>query len=71
MLLPIALSILRSLLRVFALLLTALLIAQVSVVSLDLLAAQCLRPGTACLTSIPAECSGWAPLRDFLEASCT
>lgn len=46
---------LRSLLRVFALLLTALLVAQVSVVSLDLLAAQCLRPGVECLTSIPAD----------------
>ena len=46
---------LRSLLRVFALLLTALLVAQVSVVSLDLLAAQCLRPGVECLTSIPTE----------------
>ncbi|WP_063798819.1 hypothetical protein [Nocardia sp. NRRL S-836] len=46
---------LRSLLRVFALLLTALLIAQVSVVSLDLLAGQCLRPGADCLTGVPAE----------------
>ncbi|MGZ3142447.1 hypothetical protein ACVDFE_10715 [Lentzea chajnantorensis] len=57
---------LRSLLRVFALLLTALLIAQVSVVSLDLLAAQCLRPGTGCLTSIPAEARTFPWFRAFL-----
>ncbi len=57
---------LRSLLRVFALLLTALLIAQVSVVSLDLLAAQCLRPGVDCLESIPAEARTFPWLRAFL-----
>ncbi|WP_330272589.1 hypothetical protein OG205_37695 [Lentzea sp. NBC_00516] len=57
---------LRSLLRVFALLLTALLVAQISVVSLDLLAAQCLRPGTACLTSIPADVRMFPWFRTFL-----
>ncbi|WP_439661624.1 hypothetical protein ACSHWB_08990 [Lentzea sp. HUAS TT2] len=57
---------LRSLLRVFALLLTALLVAQISVVSLDLLAAQCLRPGTACLTSIPDDVRTFPWFRTFL-----
>lgn len=57
---------LRSLLRVFALLLTALLVAQVSVVSLDLLAAQCLRPGVACLTSIPTDVRQFPWFRTFL-----
>ncbi|MEU5695422.1 hypothetical protein [Actinosynnema sp. NPDC020468] len=40
---------LRGLLRLAALLLTVLLIAQLAVVSLDLLAAQCLAPGSTCL----------------------
>ncbi|RAS69060.1 hypothetical protein C8D87_1021138 [Lentzea atacamensis] len=57
---------LRSLLRVFALLLTALLVAQVSVVSLDLLAAQCLRPGAECLTSIPTDVRLFPWFRTFL-----
>ncbi|SDN87062.1 hypothetical protein [Lentzea jiangxiensis] len=57
---------LRSLLRVFALLLTALLVAQISVVSLDLLAAQCLRPGTACLSSIPGDVRSFPWFRAFL-----
>ncbi|WP_186763518.1 hypothetical protein [Lentzea tibetensis] len=46
---------LRSLLRVFALLLTLLLIAQVSVISMDLVAGQCLAPGSACLKSVPLD----------------
>lgn len=45
----------RTLLRLAAVLLTMLLVTQAAVVSLDLLAAQCLAPGTACLTSVP----GW------------
>lgn len=50
----------RALLRLAALLLTALFIGQFAVVSLDLLAAQCLAPGSACLAeTVP----GW--LRDF------
>ncbi|MFD5829021.1 hypothetical protein [Lentzea sp. NPDC060358] len=57
---------LRSLLRVFALLLTALLVAQISVVSMDLLAAQCLRPGTACLSSIPDDVRAFPHLRALL-----
>ncbi|HET9142788.1 hypothetical protein [Actinophytocola sp.] len=45
----------RSLLRLAALLLTMLLVTQVAVVSLDLLAAQCLAPGSACLANtVPA-----------------
>ncbi|MGH3860529.1 MAG: hypothetical protein ACRDSQ_13170, partial [Actinokineospora sp.] len=43
----------RSLLRLAAVLLTMLLVGQAAVVSLDLLAAQCLAPGAACLTSVP------------------
>lgn len=39
----------RSLLRLAAVLLTMLLVTQASVVSLDLLAAQCLAPGSPCL----------------------
>lgn len=44
----------RSLLRVAALLLTMLLISQLAVVSLDLFAAQCLAPGSACLPDAPS-----------------
>ncbi|MBY8848421.1 hypothetical protein K7G98_07280 [Saccharothrix sp. MB29] len=40
---------LRALLRLAALLLTVLLITQVAVISLDLVAAQCLAPGSSCL----------------------
>ncbi|MFC0065250.1 hypothetical protein ACFFQW_15770 [Umezawaea endophytica] len=43
---------LRSLLRLAALLLTVLLVAQTAVVTLDLLAAQCLAPGAACLADV-------------------
>ncbi|MFD7656608.1 hypothetical protein ACFV4N_21770 [Actinosynnema sp. NPDC059797] len=39
---------LRALLRLAALLLTVLLVAQLAVISLDLVAAQCLAPGSAC-----------------------
>ncbi|WP_308258262.1 hypothetical protein [Saccharothrix obliqua] len=40
---------LRSLLRLAALLLTVLLVAQLAVITLDLVAAQCLAPGSTCL----------------------
>lgn len=40
---------LRALLRLAALLLTVLLVAQLEVISLDLVAAQCLAPGATCL----------------------
>jgi hypothetical protein len=43
----------RTLLRLAAVLLTVLLVTQASVASLDLLAAQCLAPGTPCLTAVP------------------
>jgi hypothetical protein len=46
-------SLCRGLLRVAALLLTALLLSQLAVVSVDVLAAQCLAPGTGCLTGTP------------------
>lgn len=45
----------RSLLRVAALLLTMLLVTQLAVVSLDLVAVQCLAPGSSCLSYVP----GW------------
>jgi len=45
----------RSLLRLAALLLTMLLVTQAAVLTLDLVAAQCLAPGTGCL--------GWVPER--------
>ncbi|GAA5127056.1 hypothetical protein [Haloechinothrix salitolerans] len=43
----------QAVLRVFGLLLTALFVTQVGVISLDLLAAQCLAPGTGCLAAVP------------------
>jgi Lipase (class 3) len=42
----------RSLLRLAALLLTVLFVTQMAVVSLDLLAAQCLAPGSRCLSGV-------------------
>lgn len=45
--------VLRALLRLTALLLTMLLAAQLTVVTLDLLAAQCLRPGSGCMAYVP------------------
>ncbi|MER6993706.1 hypothetical protein ABT337_31095 [Saccharopolyspora hirsuta] len=44
---------LRALLRLSALLLTMLFVAQLTVVSLDLVAAQCLSPGAPCLEFVP------------------
>lgn len=46
-------AILRALLRLTALLLTMLFVAQLAVVSLDLVAAQCLRPAGACMSYVP------------------
>ena len=43
----------RTLLRLAAVLLTVLLVTQVAVASLDLLAAQCLAPGSPCLGVVP------------------
>ncbi|WP_154814938.1 hypothetical protein [Actinophytocola xinjiangensis] len=43
----------RTLLRLAGALLTMLLVTQVAVVSLDLIAAQCLAPGARCLTAVP------------------
>jgi hypothetical protein len=43
----------RTLLRLAAVLLTVLLVTQVAVASLDLLAAQCLAPGSPCLSAVP------------------
>lgn len=44
---------LRALLRLAALFLTMLLVAQLTVVTLDLIAAQCLRPDSSCMAYIP------------------
>jgi len=44
---------LRALLRVGALLLTLLFVTQLAVVALDLVAAQCLRPGAGCMGFVP------------------
>jgi len=44
----------RALLRVAAILLTVLLVGQLAVVSLDLFAAQCLAPGSGCLSAAPS-----------------
>lgn len=46
-------AILRSLMRLTALLLTMLFVAQLTVISLDLLAAQCLSSGSGCMGYIP------------------
>ncbi|MBB5155162.1 hypothetical protein [Saccharopolyspora phatthalungensis] len=46
-------SALRALLRTSALLLTMLFVAQLTVVSLDLVAAQCLQPGVPCMEFVP------------------
>ncbi|WP_243792191.1 hypothetical protein [Saccharopolyspora gloriosae] len=54
---------LRALLRVSALLLTMLFVAQLAVVLLDLLAAQCLRPGAQCLTYVPESLRATAAVR--------
>jgi hypothetical protein len=53
---------LRSLLRTVSLLLTCLLIGQFTVLSLDLVAAQCLAPGTACLPAMVPEWARQVPL---------
>ncbi|MEV0703784.1 hypothetical protein AB0I53_38515 [Saccharopolyspora sp. NPDC050389] len=46
-------SVLRVLLRISALLLTMLFVAQLTVVTLDLVAAQCLQPGVQCMEFVP------------------
>ncbi|RRO12731.1 hypothetical protein EIL87_23830 [Saccharopolyspora rhizosphaerae] len=46
-------SLLRALLRISALLLTTLMVAQLTVVGLDLVAAQCLAPGAQCMAYVP------------------
>ena len=57
---------LRSLLRTVSLLLTCLLIGQFTLLSLDLLAAQCLAPGTGCLAGAAPE---WARTAPYLRAT--
>lgn len=46
-------AVLRAVLRLAALMLTMLFVAQLTVVSLDLVAAQCLRPGSQCMAFVP------------------
>jgi len=56
---------LRALNRLAALLLTVLLVVQVTVVSLDMLAAQCLAPTTDCMPGVPEAVRGSALLRSL------
>jgi hypothetical protein len=56
----------RGLLRVAALLLTMLLVSQLAVIGLDLVAAQCLAPGSACLKGAPSWLRDAAPARTAL-----
>ncbi len=62
----------RALLRLAALLLTVLFVTQVAVVSLDLVAAQCLAPGAACMSgAVPdwlRELRGFRPVVGLLPA---
>lgn len=46
-------TVLRALLRLAALLMTTLFTAQLTVIGVDLLAAQCLSPGSGCLPAVP------------------
>nr|WP_228047498.1 hypothetical protein [Saccharopolyspora sp. HNM0983] len=59
-------SVLRGLMRVSALLLTMLFVAQLSVVTLDLVAAQCLGPGAQCLSFVPTAVRELDVLRSLL-----
>lgn len=54
---------LRGLLRVAALLLTLLFVAQLTVASLDLVAAQCLNAGSGCMEFVPSVVRDFGPLR--------
>jgi hypothetical protein len=56
-------SVLRGLLRLSALLLTMLLVAQLTVITLDLVAAQCLAPGAQCMSFVPDALRGVDVLR--------
>lgn len=51
----------RALLRVVGLLLTAVFVTQLGVISLDLVATQCLAPGSGCLTAVPT----WVRTREL------
>ena len=57
---------LRALLRLAALFLTMLLVGQLTVVTLDLFAAQCLSPGSGCMTFLPGALRGSDLLRKCL-----
>ncbi len=56
-------GVLRGLLRLSALLLTMLFVAQLAVAGLDLLAAQCLSPGSGCLSFVPEKAREFEILR--------
>lgn len=58
--------VLRALVRVAALLLTMLCVGQIAVVTLDLLAAQCLAPGSQCLAFLPGSLRDSELLRNCL-----
>ncbi|SFS40205.1 hypothetical protein [Saccharopolyspora flava] len=59
-------SALRGLLRISALLLTMLMVAQLTVITLDLVAAQCLAPGAQCLGFVPEAARGADVLRSVV-----
>ncbi|MHA6805592.1 hypothetical protein [Salinifilum ghardaiensis] len=56
----------RALVRVAALALTMLFVAQLTVVTADLFAAQCLRPGSGCLAAVPPAAREFDLLRLWL-----
>lgn len=58
-------SALRALVRLASLVLTMLLVAQLTVLGLDLVVSQCLAPGSACMDVVPEVLRGF----DFLRAS--
>lgn len=57
---------LRGLLRMGAVLLTALLVGQLAVISVDLFAAQCLAPGARCLSGFPDDVRELTVLRSLV-----
>ncbi|MBQ6642923.1 MAG: hypothetical protein IJH84_18060, partial [Saccharopolyspora sp.] len=58
-------TVLRALLRLGALLLTMLFVAQLAVVLLDMVAAQCLRPNAQCLSFVPESVRELTSLRSI------
>ncbi|WP_406688819.1 hypothetical protein REH65_21295 [Saccharopolyspora sp. ID03-671] len=59
-------SSLRALMRISALLLTMLMVAQITVITLDLVGSQCLAPGARCLGFVPEAARGADVLRSVV-----